>query len=177
MDINAPPDTISSYTMYLDRSVRTIEALTTVAGVRTELETVVVDATTGVILIYIPQLDSGVYPYGVYDKSSHLLLKNGELIIDRALATISAKTAAYTLVNTDSNSIIECTGTFTITIPEDLNDGWECVIVNMGTGVITIASDGTLRSKDSAVTIADQYAAASLYHSGDDVHILFGDLT
>lgn len=177
MDINSPPDTLNHYVMYLDRSIRTIEVLTTVEGVRTTIEHVIVDANTGVIILYIPKLPSGTYPYGVYDTRNHAVLRNGELIIDRALALITAKTSNYTLTASDGNYIIECTGTFTITIPTGLGEGYEVTIVNLGTGVITIASNGTLRSKGSATTLAEQYSVASLYHSGDDVHVLFGDLS
>lgn len=176
MDINSPPDTLSHYVMYLNRNVRTIECLTTVSGVRTEIESVVVDAATGVILLYIPQLASGIYPYAVYDKKSHAVLRNGELIIDRGLATISTKTTAYTLTDDDKNTIVECNGTFTVTIPTGLGTGYECTIVNIGTGTITIASQGTLRSKDSAVTLASRWAAASIYHRGSDEHVVIGDL-
>jgi hypothetical protein len=177
MDINSPPDTLSHYVMYLNRNVRTIECLTTVSGVRTEIETVVVDANTGVILLYIPQLASGIYPYAVYDKKNHSVLGNGQLIIDRGLATISSKTTTYTLTDDDKNTIIECSGTFTVTAPADLGTGWECTIVNVGTGAITIASAGTLQSKGSAKRLTTQYSAASLYHRGSDVHLLFGDIS
>jgi hypothetical protein len=172
MDINTPPETLSHYVMYLNRNIRTIECLTTVSGVRTELETVVVDASTGVIFIYIPQLPSGIYPYAVYDKKNHSVLRNGELIIDRGLATISLKEAAYELAQSDNNTIVECDGTFTVTIPTGLSTGFECVIVNIGTGVITIASNGTLRQTDSTYTLSEQYRACSLYHIGSDEHIL-----
>lgn len=176
MDINSPPYSLNHYVMYLDRNVRTVQVLTTVGGVRTTIDHVIVDSSTGVILLYIPKLPPGIYPYGVYDTANRQVLRNGELIIDFGLASILTKTEAYTLTSDDCNKIIECTGTFTITIPLSLGAGYEVTIVNVGSGIITIASLGTLQSKNSAVTLATQYSVASLYHRGSDVHLMFGDL-
>ena len=91
-------------------------------------------------------------------------------------ATIVSQSSSVTLSQSNNNNIIECTGSITITIPIDLSTGWQVFITNVGTGTITIASNGTLQSKGGLVTIADQYAGATVYHRGSDEHLLQGDL-
>jgi hypothetical protein len=94
-------------------------------------------------------------------------------------AAISTKTGAYTLVAGDTNDLIQADGTFTITVPAStIPAGTRVDIVNTGTGVITIAGSGlTLQSKDSAVTIASQYAGATLFFTSTTTALLIGDLT
>lgn len=72
--------------------------------------------------------------------------------------------------------IIEANGTFTITLPDGMDTGMQVEIVNTGSGVITIAAS-TLQSKDGAVTIANQYECANVYHRGSNIWLLTGNLT
>lgn len=92
-------------------------------------------------------------------------------------AAILSKSSAYPLAAGDEAKIIECNGTFTITLPNGLDTGFQAVIVNIGTGVITLAATTTLTTKDSAVTLANQYGAATVYHAGSNVWRAFGDLS
>lgn len=92
-------------------------------------------------------------------------------------AAILSKSGAYPLAAGDEAKIIECNGTFTITLPNGLDTGFQAVIVNIGTGVITLAATTTLTTKDSAVTLANQYGAATVYHAGSNVWRAFGDLS
>lgn len=92
-------------------------------------------------------------------------------------AAILSKSGAYPLAAGDEGKIIECNGTFTITLPNGLDAGFQAVIVNTGTGVITLAATTTLTTKDSAVTLANQYGAATVYHAGSNVWRAFGDLS
>jgi hypothetical protein len=82
-----------------------------------------------------------------------------------------------TLDATYAGKLIQCTGTFTITLPNSMATGMQLTIVNIGTGVVTIAATGTLQSKFGNTRIASQYAAASTYHQGSNIWRLFGDLT
>jgi hypothetical protein len=91
-------------------------------------------------------------------------------------AQLLSKSAGYELAAGDEAKTIECNGTFTITCPDGLGAGFQVVLVNVGSGVITVAADTTLQSKDSAVTIASQYAAAVVYNRGSDVWLLMGDI-
>ena len=93
-------------------------------------------------------------------------------------AEISNKTEAYTLVAGDANTLIQADGTFTITVPDaTIPAGSRVDIVNIGTGVITVAGDElTISSKGGAVTIASQYAGATLFFTSTTTALLIGDL-
>lgn len=112
------------------------------------------------------------------DDSSYATTITNALATKAALnATILAKTGAYQLVSGDNNKIIECDGTFTITLPNGLDTGFQAIIVNVGAGVITIAASTTLQSKDGNTKLSSQYGAASVYHRGSNVWVAMGDLS
>jgi hypothetical protein len=98
------------------------------------------------------------------------------------LATVAdnnviTKTAAFTLTATNKGKTIECSGTFTITIPAGLAAEWNCTIVNIGTGIITlaVATGVTLGSKGTK--LAEQWGALTLYNNVVDSFRAIGDLT
>jgi hypothetical protein len=99
---------------------------------------------------------------------------------DKALLTpaVNAKTAAYTLAVGDRGETITADGTFTLTAPSaTFSAGDRVDFVNIGTGVITFAGSGvTVNSKDAALTIASQYAAASILFLSSSTAVLIGDL-
>ena len=99
---------------------------------------------------------------------------------DKALLTpaVNAKTAAYTLAVGDRGETITADGTFTITAPSGTFSAGDRVdVVNIGTGVITFAGSGvTVNSKDAALTIASQYAAASILFLSSSTAVLIGDI-
>jgi hypothetical protein len=90
---------------------------------------------------------------------------------------ISSKTTAYTVQSSDNNKIIECSGTFTVTLPDGMTTGFQVTIVNVSTGTITIAATTTLYSKNSNTKLASRWIGATAYHQGSNVWILMGDLT
>ncbi|MEP0367420.1 MAG: hypothetical protein ABJN36_12410 [Cyclobacteriaceae bacterium] len=96
-------------------------------------------------------------------------------IIKKASANIISKTSAFTLTAEENGSIIECSGTFTITIATGLPNGFNVQIVNKGTGTITIASNGTLES--DGTLLETQHSGAFVYHSSGNVHTAIGKLT
>lgn len=98
----------------------------------------------------------------------------GALPLDGA---ILSKSGAYQLAAGDEGKIIECDGTFTITAPDGLDAGFQVALVNVGTGIITVAASTTLQAKGAAYTLANQYGMATLYHRGANVWLLAGDLT
>lgn len=90
---------------------------------------------------------------------------------------INSKTTAYSLIQDDNNSMIKCDGTFTVTLPDGLTEGFQCLIVNYGTGTITIDATTTLRTKFGLNTLDDQYSSATAIHLGSNEWIIFGDLS
>lgn len=92
-------------------------------------------------------------------------------------ATLNTKTSTYTLVAADNNKILECNGTFTVTLPAYMATGFQVTIVNVGTGVITISATATLFSKNSNRKLASQWIGATAYHRGGDYWVVMGDLT
>ena len=92
-------------------------------------------------------------------------------------SSISAKSSNYTLDAFDNGTIIECTGSITITLPDSMSTGYQVTIVNMGTGTITLAASTTLYTQDSNTKLENQYGAASAYHRGSDIWVAFGDLS
>lgn len=90
-------------------------------------------------------------------------------------ARIISKNATYEVAAGDAAKIIECDGTFTVTFPDSLDAGFQVVIVNVGSGTITLAAATTLQGKGTQLTA--QYGAATAYHRGSDVWLAFGDLS
>lgn len=78
-------------------------------------------------------------------------------------AQMLAKTSTYTLTGADNGKIVHCDGTFTITLPrtatEDVVDGYNCIIWNIGTGTITLAIESGDTLTSTATTIATKKAA------------------
>jgi len=92
---------------------------------------------------------------------------------DAAIVTVNA---THTLLAANAGKIHECDGTFTVTLPDGLDAGYQVTLVNVGTGVITLAAATTLQSADGALTLATQYKAAVVYHRGADVWLAAGGL-
>lgn len=92
---------------------------------------------------------------------------------------VNAKTGTYTLVVGDRGEFITASGTFTITVPNSVFTAGDRVdFVNIGSGTITFAAGAglTLSSKDAKLTIAKQYAAATVFFTSASAAILVGDL-
>jgi hypothetical protein len=81
------------------------------------------------------------------------------------------------LLDSYSGKIIQCTGTFTLTVG-NRPVGFNCLVVNIGTGVITLApgSGVTLHTKGDAVTIAED-DAVTVYRQATNVMRAIGGLT
>lgn len=84
---------------------------------------------------------------------------------------------SYTLQSTDDNKFIQVSGTSTVTLPNSLSTGFQCVIINIGTNTITLSASTTLYTADSKVTITKQYGAVTVCHKGSNIWYGFGNLT
>jgi hypothetical protein len=94
------------------------------------------------------------------------------------ITTVSNKSAGYTILATDKNSIIRSTGSaITITIANVLAIGERIDFVQSGTGQITFAASGvTLQSRDNKLKTAGQHAGATVMCVASEVYVLIGDL-
>ena len=85
---------------------------------------------------------------------------------NRTTQAVSRKTANYTAAATDNRLVIifNSASAVTLTLPNTLTEGWECGILQMGTGQVTIAvTGGTLLSRGTHTKTAGQYAMASVF--------------
>ena len=89
-------------------------------------------------------------------------------------AKILSKSSEYTVQNADNAKIIECNGTFSIIFPDVLDVGFQVVIVNVGSGTITLSATTTLQAE--ATTLPNQYTGATVYHRGSNVWLAMGRL-
>jgi len=94
---------------------------------------------------------------------------------------VNAQTGTtYTLTQNDNGGVI--TGSSgsatTVTIPAGLGVGFNCLIIQIGAGTVTLsaASGVTLNNADSFTAISAQYGAATLYAYAADTFYLGGQL-
>ena len=96
--------------------------------------------------------------------------------------TIITSTGGLTLTDSHNGYIIEqtgvsATGIFTIgtsgqiTIP-----GWNCMLVNIGSGIRVASGTNTMRSPGGASGTRTQYSSVSIYRRGTNDFVLAGDL-
>lgn len=94
--------------------------------------------------------------------------------------SINAQTGTtYTLLSTDNGKIVKLTNAsaITVTVPAGLTIGFSCQIVQGGAGDVTLsASSTTINSYGSLLTLAGQYASASIFSDATDVFLLAGNL-
>ena len=107
-----------------------------------------------------------------------------ELALDPDLSTLEDTTTARTLALTDAGQLIRMNnaGATTVTVPPNssvaFGVGAQIIVAAKGAGTVTIAAGAgvTLRSKDAALAIDGQYAAASCVKIATDEWLVFGAL-
>lgn len=95
---------------------------------------------------------------------------------DASLTNISATT--YTLSSNDNGKVITLDNTsgITLTIPTGLGDGFNCLIIQKGTGQVFVSpSSTTIINRQGHTKSAGQYAVVSLVNIGNDTFIVAGD--
>jgi len=96
------------------------------------------------------------------------------------VANFSTKTTGYTLVAADNGKILNFTNStaVTLTIPSGLPTGFNCTIVQNGTGQITLAaSSTTINNRNGFTKTAGQYSMVSILHLGSNVFISSGEMS
>jgi hypothetical protein len=89
--------------------------------------------------------------------------------------SIVSVTGTTSINATHANKIVECDGTFTVTLPNSMVTGMRVDIINIGTGTITLAASTTLVS--DGTKLDTRYTGASAYHRGSNVWLAVGRLT
>lgn len=77
--------------------------------------------------------------------------------------TITPVSVDYTVVNGDNKSVLEASGTGTITLNDELFNGFFARIMNMDTGDIQLSTTGTLTAFKSTISEGE---AVEIYHVG-----------
>lgn len=100
----------------------------------------------------------------------------------RLTVTVSNATTSYTLVIGDANTAMTFTGTLTVLVPDNADVefpvGTQLVIINRGTGTISIDAAGTatIYSAGSVYDITASKGIASLIKTAADEWYLAGNL-
>ena len=92
-------------------------------------------------------------------------------------ANVATITAGYNLSAADNGKIIQSTAAsaITVTIPTGLPTGFNCTIVQMGTGQITFS--GTYLNRGGFTKTASQYALVSILHLGGNTIVVSGEMS
>jgi hypothetical protein len=94
-------------------------------------------------------------------------------------ASINAQTGTtYTLLSSDAGKVItlDNASAITLTVPTGLGANFNCTLVQLGAGQVTISGSGTtVSNRNSHTKIAGQYGAATLLSYADTTWILAGD--
>ena len=92
-------------------------------------------------------------------------------------ANVATITAGYNLTATDNGKIIQSTAAsaITVTIPAGLPTGFNCTIVQMGTGQMTFS--GTYLNRGNFTKTASQYAIVSILHLGGNTIVVSGEMS
>ena len=96
-------------------------------------------------------------------------------------AIVNALTGtSYTLVAGDNGEIVTMNNAASITllVPAGLSVGFNCMIVQLGAGQVTVSATGTtVYSRGNAYKLVGQYSTASLACVASNTFVLSGDLT
>jgi hypothetical protein len=93
--------------------------------------------------------------------------------------TITTGTS-YSLVAADNGKIINInvSAAFTLTIPSGLPVGFNCTIVQYGSGQITLSNSGTtLKNRNSFNKSAGQYSIITIINMGTETYITSGEMS
>ena len=84
-----------------------------------------------------------------------------------------------TLAAADNGTIIVCSSSsaVTITVPASLPSGFNCMIIQSGSGQVSLSASSTTLNNRNGSRTAGQYAILTLVHLGSNVFVVSGDTT
>lgn len=94
-------------------------------------------------------------------------------------ATIRTISSGIILAAADNGTIIQSSAAsgITITIPTGLPTGFNCMLVQMGTGQLTFSGTATLVNRSGFTKSVGQYAIISIVHLGGNSVIISGEMS
>jgi hypothetical protein len=96
-------------------------------------------------------------------------------------AQINTITSSYQLTASDNAEVIQsnANSAISLTIPSNLPTGFNCMVLQYGTGQITFtaASGVTLINRNAYNKTMGQYALATVLHIGSNVFVISGELS
>ena len=95
-------------------------------------------------------------------------------------AEVTVKNASYTLSASDNGHFLrfDSSSATTLTIPSGLPIGFNCTVIQYGTGQVTFASSGTtLKNRSSLTKTAGQYSMVSIVSVTTNVFVLSGEMS
>lgn len=92
------------------------------------------------------------------------------------LATFNSQPAPYTLQASDLDKVVRITTAGTVTLPDGLEEGFACIIVNASAGNVALSATTTLNTDAGLTNIAAQYQSAYAIHVGSNVWEAYGTL-
>ena len=92
-------------------------------------------------------------------------------------ANITSISANYPITSADNGKVIQSTSAsaITITIPTGLPTGFNCTVVQMGAGQVTLS--GTYLNRTGFTKTASQYSVVSILHLGSNSIIVTGEMS
>ena len=91
------------------------------------------------------------------------------------LAEIKSIPANYTVIAEDSTKVLQVLGLATITLPSNVDAGFQVVVIQTGTDEVNFAAS-TLLSSGGRTFLRTQYSVATAVHLGSGTWYVFGDL-
>jgi hypothetical protein len=90
-------------------------------------------------------------------------------------------TTSYTLLSSDNGKILNFTGSsaITVTVPISLPAGFNCMVIQNGSGQISIspASTVNINNRNNFTKTAGQYAIVTIIHLGSNTFITSGEMS
>lgn len=84
----------------------------------------------------------------------------------------------YTLLSSDTGKVVTLNNAsaVTLTVPASLGIGFNCLVIQLGAGQVTITGSGaTVNNRQSQTKIAGQYGCVSLFAYLANTFVLAGD--
>ena len=91
------------------------------------------------------------------------------------LTTFRPVASNYTLLTTDSTKVVQVSGESIVTLPSNVDIGFQVLVVQNGTGEVTFSA-AAIYASGGRFSLREQYSVATCIHLGSGQWYVFGDL-